>query len=81
LSAAFGLFCAFWIPTLAVLFGLIAVVAGTMDLRGSSGPRRAVAGLAIALGLGALVATVAVVVLSTSTGPSSGTAVDAVPPP
>jgi uncharacterized membrane protein len=45
------------------------------------GPRRAVAGLAIALGVGALVATVAVVVLSTSTGPSSGTAVDAVPPP
>ena len=80
-SAGFGLSCAFWIPTLAVLFGLIAVVAGTMDLRGSSGPRRAVAALAIALGIGALLATVAVVVLSMSSGPSSGTAVDVVPPP
>jgi hypothetical protein len=80
-SAVFGLFCAFWIPTLAVLFGLIAVVAGTIDLRGSSDPRRTVAALAIALGLGALLATVAVIVVSTSSGPSSGTAIGVVPPP
>lgn len=79
-SGAFAIFSASWIPTLALLFTVITVIAGTIDLRGSAGRRRAFAALTIALGVGTILATVAVVVL-TSGGPSSGTAVDVAPPP
>jgi hypothetical protein len=71
--APFAILFSFWIPTMALLFAVVTIVAGALDLRRSTGSRRRIALLALVLGLAAI-ALVAIVVVST-TGSSSGNAV------
>jgi hypothetical protein len=78
--APFAFLFSAWIPSLAVIFAIGAIVGGSFDLPGSIGRRRRFALLAIALGILASVVTVIVVSLTT-TGSVSGTAGTAVPPP
>ena len=78
--APFAILFCFWIPTLALLFAAVTLVTGALDLRGSTGPRRRVALLSVALGIAAIALAV-VVVAVTSEPPSSGTTVNSVPPP
>lgn len=69
----FAILFSFWIPTLALLFALVMIVAGLLDLRASADIRRTVARLTLILGLAAVALMVIVVVVTT--GPSSGNAV------
>ena len=77
--APFAILFSFWIPTLALLFAAVTLVTGALDLRGSTGLRRRVALLSVGLGLAAIALAVTVVVVTS--GPSSGDAVNSVPPP
>jgi hypothetical protein len=77
--APFAILSSFWIPTLALLFAAVTLVTGALDLRGSTGLRRRVALITGILGLAAITLTVIVVV--TTSGPSSGTSVTSIPPP
>ena len=77
--APFAILFSFWIPTLALLFAAVALVTGALDLRGSTGLRRRVALLSVGLGLAAI--ALAVIVVVVTSGPSSGNAVNSVPPP
>ena len=70
----FGLLTSIWIPTLAAMFAVGALVSGFTQVRNASGSRRSLAQLAIALGIGAMLLIV-VIVLETS-GSSSGNAVN-----
>jgi hypothetical protein len=72
----FGLLTSFWIPTLALLFSVGATVFGLIQVRGSSGSRRSLAKMAIALGIGGGLLVIAIVLLTT--GSSSGTAITSV---
>jgi hypothetical protein len=72
-AGPFAILFSFWIPTIALLFAVVTIVAGALDLRRSTGSRRRIALLALVLGLAAI-ALVAIVVVST-TGSSSGNAV------
>jgi len=78
--APFAILFCFWIPTLALLLAAVTLVTGALDLRGSTGLRRRAALLTVGLGIAAIALAVVVVVV-TSGGPSSGTAVNSVPPP
>ncbi len=78
--APFAIVISFWIPTLALLFAAVTLVTGALDLRGSTGLRRRGALLSVGLGLAAIALAVIVVVV-TSGSPSSGNAVNSVPPP
>ena len=69
----------FWIPTLALLLGLVTLIAGALDLPGSTGVRRRVALWTIGLGLASIALTVVVVIVTSGSG--SGTAGDSIPPP
>ena len=72
--APFAIIFSFWIPRLALLFGVVTTVAGALDARGAAGRRRQVAFLTVGIGLAAIALTVIVVVL-TSGPPESGNAV------
>lgn len=72
----FGVLTSFWIPTLALLFAVGATVFGLFQVRGSSGSRRSLAKVAIALGIGGGLLVIAIVLLTT--GSSSGTAMTSV---
>jgi len=69
--APFAILFCFWIPTLALLFAVVTLVTGALDLRGSTGPRRRVALLAVGLGLAAI--ALAVIVVVATSGPRAGT--------
>jgi hypothetical protein len=73
----FAILFTFWIPTLAVLFVIVAVVAGAIELRGSTGLRRRLALLSLGLGLGSI--ALLALVLFVPSGPSSGDAVSSIP--
>jgi hypothetical protein len=75
--APFAFLFSVWIPTPALLFALVSIFGGALDLRGSRGPRRRLATLSIGLGLGSIALMVIVVVVTT--GPSSGDAVNSIP--
>jgi type II secretory pathway component PulF len=75
----FGLLTAFWIPTLAAMFAVGALVSGFMQVRGASGSRRSLARWAIALGIGTILLIVVIVLLSSDA--SNGNAVSSIPPP
>jgi hypothetical protein len=78
--APFAILFTLWVPTLALIFAAVTIVAGALDLRGSSGLRRRMAILTVGLGLTAIALTVIVVVVS-SGSPTSGTAVNSTPAP
>jgi hypothetical protein len=69
----FALLFSVWIPSLALILGTIAIVAGSLDARGGSGRRVRFARLAIGLGILAIVATAFVVIVSTPSGATNGT--------
>jgi hypothetical protein len=76
----FALVFTIWIPSLALIFGSVAVAAGALDVRWASGRRARFGLLSIGLGILAIVVTLIVVVV-TSTGPTSGAANTTVSPP
>jgi hypothetical protein len=78
-TGVFANLSVFWFPTLALVLGITTVAAGLSISHGSSGRRRLIASVVVALGLLAILATVAVVVFTT--GSSSGTSADVVGPP
>jgi uncharacterized membrane protein len=65
----FGLLTSFWIPTLALILAVGALVSGFTQVRDASGRRRSLARLAIALGIGTVLLVVVIVLLTS--GPSS----------
>jgi hypothetical protein len=70
----FGLLTGFWIPTLASMLAVGALVAGFTQVRSASGSRRSLARLSIALGIGTVLLIVVIVLLTS--GSSSGDAVN-----
>jgi hypothetical protein len=78
--APFALVFTIWIPSFALLFGVIAVTAGAIDVRWASGRRARWGLLPIGLGILGILATLLVVAV-TSTGPTSGSANTVVVPP
>ena len=77
--APFAILFSFWIPTLALLLGLVTIIAGALDLPGSTGLRRRAALWTIGLGLASIALMVVVVIVTSGSG--SGTGVDSIPPP
>ena len=75
----FGLLTSFWIPTLASMLAVGALVSGFTQVRDASASRRSLARLAIALGTGTVLLVVVVVLLTS--GSASGNAVDSVGTP
>jgi hypothetical protein len=71
--APFALLFTVWMPSLALVFGAVAVAAGSLDLRWGSARQRRFALLAIGLGFLAIVVTLIVVAITTP-DPVSGTA-------
>jgi hypothetical protein len=63
--APFAILFSVWIPTLALILGLVTLGLGAMDLRGATGRRRTFARLTLALGL-ASIALVLIVVVATT---------------
>jgi hypothetical protein len=63
--APFALLLSVWIPTLALILGLVTLVAGALDIRGATGRRRTFALWTLVLGL-ASIALVAIVVVVTT---------------
>ena len=63
--APFALLFSVWIPTLALILGLVTLVAGALDLRGATGRRRTFALGTLVLGL-ASIALVAIIVVVTT---------------
>jgi hypothetical protein len=72
-AGVLGVLTSAWIPTLGILFGALAVIFGSINLRGATGRRRALAIAAIVLGLLAPLIFVVIIVLSGSS-PTSGNA-------
>jgi hypothetical protein len=77
--APFALLFSIWIPSFALIFGTVAVAAGSVDFRWASG-RRARFGL-VPIGLGILAIVVTLIVVATTTSPTSGAANTVVNPP
>ena len=77
--APFALLFTIWIPSFALIFGAVAVAAGSIDLRWASGRQVRFGLLPIGLGILAIVVTLIVVVVTT--GSSTGTEVTSLPPP
>jgi hypothetical protein len=75
----FGLLLSISIPSFALIFGTGAVAAGSVDFRWASG-RRARFGL-VPIGLGILAIVVTLIVVATTTSPTSGEANTFVNPP
>jgi hypothetical protein len=63
--APFAILFSVWIPTIALVLGLVTLVAGALDLRGATGRRRTFARLALVLGLASIALVVIVVVVTT----------------
>ncbi len=77
--APFALLFSIWIPSFALIFGTVAAAAGSVDFRWASG-RRARFGL-VPIGLGILAIVVTLIVVATTTSPTSGAANTVVNPP
>jgi MFS superfamily sulfate permease-like transporter len=78
--APFALLFSIWIPSFALIFGAVAIAAGSVDFRWASGRQARFGLLPIGLGILAIVVTLVVVALTT-TGPASGVANTVVDPP
>lgn len=78
--APFALLFSIWIPSFALIFGTIAIAAGSVDFRWASGRRARFGLVPIGLGILAIVVTLIVVAVST-TSPASGVANTVVDPP
>jgi hypothetical protein len=78
--APFALVFTIWIPSFALLFGVIAVAAGAIDVRWASGRRARWGLLPVGLGILGIVATQLVVAVTT-TAPTNGSASTVVAPP
>ena len=78
--APFAVLFSIWIPSVALIFGTVAIAAGSVDFRWASGRQARFGLLPIGLGILAVVVTLVVVALTT-TGPASGVTKTVVDPP
>jgi hypothetical protein len=78
--APFALLLSIWIPSFALIFGAVAIAAGSVDFRWASGRQARLGLLSIGLGILAIVITLIVVAVTTPS-PANGAASTVVDPP